>query len=153
MIKNLKLSTFMCGCFAVFSSVFFVQSLSYSYWNKQFAPGAGFIPRWVSGILIILSVIAFIQSLKEDGLRLSEALPKGKYKFNTLMCWSILLLFAFFAEKLGLVLTGTAMLTILFKMGFKWPKAIVLGLGVSLVCFFVFKILLQVDVPVNQFGF
>lgn len=153
MTKKLKLSTVVSLCFIIFSSMYFLQSLTYKYWNTQYAPGAGFLPRWVGGLLLILSIIAVIQSFKQEGIKLSEALPKGKGTVNVIICWIAMLFFAFFAEILGLIITGIIMLATLFSRGMKWHKAFIISVIVTLCCFFIFKILLQVQIPENQFGF
>lgn len=148
---KLKFSTVVSIALILFSSAYFIQSLQYEYWYG-YGPGAGFMPRWSSGFMLGLSIICLIQSIKEDGIKLSEFLPKGVGRVNLLITWLGLICFALFAKKLGLIVTSIILLTILFNRGTKLRRAFILAVIVSLCCFVLFKIILQVPVPVNKFG-
>ena len=153
MTKKLKLSTVVCICFVLFAAFYFIQALGYRYWNSSFAPGPGFIPQWTGGGLLVLSIVATMQSFKQEGNKLSDILPKGLGRKNIITCWIALLFFAFFAETLGFIVTSTVMLTVLFNLGIKkWYKAFIIGLLVTLCCYLIFNTLLQVHVPANIFG-
>jgi len=103
--------------------------------------------------MFVLSVIAFVQSLKEDGITLERVLPANRTsRINLYVCWGGLIFFLIFVKKLGFVITSGVLLSALFSRGTKWPKAILLSIIVSLCCFVVFKIVLQVQIPTNQFG-
>ena len=122
-------------------------------WSNRYAPGPGFIPRWVSGIMIILSIIALIESLKKDGITLDKVLPKNRTsRMNLYVCWVGLVLFLAFVKKLGFTISSIILLSALFSRGTKWSQAIILGSIVSVFAFVIFKIVLQVQIPVNQFG-
>ena len=73
---KIKLSTIVCGAFIILSLLYFLEGMSMRYWSSQYAPGPGFIPRWIGGIMIVLSVIAFVQSFRREGITLGEILPK-----------------------------------------------------------------------------
>lgn len=150
-IKSMKLSTFVCFILIIFTSVYFTQSFTYVYWDG-YGPGAGFMPRWCSGILLILLIVYFVKSLKEEGINLSEAFPKGIGRINILITWAALIFFAVFSKKMGLVITSIVMLTVLFGRSMKWYKAVLIGTVVTLCCFYLFKIVLKVPVPVNKLG-
>lgn len=153
MIKKVKVSTAVCGGFIVFSAFFLYEALKLEYWSSKYAPGPGFIPRWAGGAMLVLSIIAFVQSLREDGVTLSEALPSDlKRRINLYVCWAGLIFFLLFVEKLGFVITGSILLTALFSRGAKWYKAAIMGVIVTLFFFFIFKTVLQVQVPSNTFG-
>lgn len=123
------------------------------YWSNRYAPGPGFIPRWVSGIMIVLSIIALIGSFKKDGITLDKVLPKDrKSRINLYVCWLGLIFFLVFIKKLGFTITSIILLSALFSRGTKWSRAIILGTIVSVCAFVIFKIVLQVQIPVNQFG-
>ena len=103
--------------------------------------------------MLILSIIAFIQSFKEEGITLAEALPKDpKCRMNLFLCWACLIFFYLFVKRLGFVVTSSIVLATLFSRGTKWKLALPLSVIVSLICFFVFKVLLQVQIPTNTFG-
>lgn len=152
-MKKIKLNTVICFCFMLFSMFYFYNAMQLKLWSSKYAPGPGFIPRWVSGFMFVLSVIAFVQSLKEDGITLEKVLPVSRTsRINLYVCWGGLIFFLIFIKKLGFVITSGVLLSALFSRGTKWPKAILLSIIVSLCCFVVFKIVLQVQIPTNQFG-
>lgn len=152
-MKKVKLNTFVCACFAIVSTIYFVVALDLKYWSSQYAPGPGFIPRWVGGAMMVLSVIGFFQSFKEEGITMAEVLPKQKScRVNLYVCWGGLVFFLMFVKTLGFVVTASILLAALFSRGTKWTRAIPASITVTLICFFIFKVLLQVQVPVNQFG-
>jgi hypothetical protein len=153
MKRKLALNTLVCLVFILYSSVYFIIAFSYKYLNGRYAPGAGFIPRWTSGILLGLSILGFLRSLKEDGVKISELFPRTKGTLYLFISWGALLFFVFFLKILGIVITGSITLSILFGMGMKWYKAIPISIIVSLSAFYVFRILLTIPIPVNRFGF
>lgn len=152
-MKKIKLDTVICFCFILFSLFYFYFAMHLKLWGGKYAPGPGFIPRWVSGMMFVLSVIAFVNSLKGNGITLKEALPANiTSKINLFVCWGGLIFFLIFVKKIGFLVTSIILLSALFSRGTKWPKAILLGSIVSVVCFVIFKMVLQVQIPVNQFG-
>ena len=154
MLNKIKLGTAISGFFLVLSLGYFMIAMGLKYWSATYAPGPGFIPRWTSGALVLLSIFTLIKSLKEKGPDLSEVLPKDrKGRINLFVCWGALLFLLFFVEKLGFVLTGSIALTAMFSRGVSWQKAVLFGVSFTLICFFIFRVLLQMSIPVNQFGF
>ena len=154
MLKKIKLNTAVSGGFILFSLFMLYHAFNLKFWSSKYAPGPGFIPRWAGGALLVLSIIAFIQSFKEDSITLDQVLPKERsYRVNLYVCWIGLIFFLLFTKTLGFVTTGSILLIALFSRGTKWKVAIPAGIGVTLVFFFIFKELLQVQVPVNAFGF
>ncbi|MFA5026538.1 MAG: tripartite tricarboxylate transporter TctB family protein [Candidatus Methylomirabilota bacterium] len=149
--SDLKLSTVVTFVLIVLSSAYFLESFNFVYWQK-YGPGPGFAPRWASLITLGLLILCFFQSFKGEGIRLSETFPKGDGRVNILVTWASLILFVLFSKTLGFTVTSIAMLTVLFGRNMKWPKAVLISVIVSLCCFFIFKSLLQVPVPVNRFG-
>lgn len=153
MLDKIKLNTVMCGIFLAFALFYFYIAMGLKYWGGAYAPGPGFIPRWTSGAMIVLSAFALKKSFKEKGPVLSEVLPKDRTgRINLFVCWGALLFLMFFVEKLGFVLTASLALTAMLSRGTKWPKAALIGVSLTLICFVIFKVLLQMQIPVNQFG-
>lgn len=152
-MRKIKLSTVVCICYLLFSIFYFYHAMQLKLWSNRYAPGPGFIPRWVSGIMIILSIIALIESFKKDGITLDKVLPKNRTsRMNLYVCWVGLVLFLAFVKKLGFTISSIILLSALFSRGTKWSQAIILGSIVSVFAFVIFKIVLQVQIPVNQFG-
>lgn len=150
-VKNLKISTIVCLVLILFSAVYITQSLLYDYWHG-YGPGAGFVPLWSSGIMLALSIISLIQSFKTEGIKISEFFPPGAAKGNIVITCLALIFFAIFSTILGMVVTSTVMLTLLFGRSLKWSKALFYSVMVSVCCFVLFKIILQVPIPTNSFG-
>ena len=154
MLSKIKLNTVVCAIFLGFSIFYFWVAMGLRYWGPHYAPGPGFIPRWVSGAAIVLSLFAFINSFKEEGIVLSDILPKGRAgKINLFVCWGALLFLLFFTTTLGFVVTASIALTAMLSRGTSLPKAALIGVSLTLICFFIFRVLLQMQIPVNQFGF
>lgn len=153
MLNKIKLNTVVCAVFLGFALFYFYGAMGLKYWSGAYAPGPGFIPRWVSGAMVVLSAIALINSFKEKGLVLSEILPKERSsRINLFVCWGALLFILLFVEKLGFLVTASIALTAMLSRGTKWLKAATIGVSLSLICFFIFRVLLQMQIPVNQFG-
>lgn len=154
MLKKIKLDTVICSCLLAFGVFFFYHATTLAYWSNRYAPGPGFIPRWTGGFLIFLSLIALIQSLKENGITLDRILPEIRSsRINLYVCWGGLLFFVLFVDILGFVTSSTILLTALFSRGTSFKKAALFGFSVTLFFFFIFKIVLQVQIPTNIFGF
>ena len=152
-MKKIKLNTVVCSCYLIFSIFFFYHAMQLKLWSNRYAPGPGFIPRWVSGIMIILSIIALIESFKKDGITLDKVLPENRAsRINLYVCWGGLVFFLVFIKKLGFTISSIILLSALFSRGTKCPKAIILGSIISVIAFVIFKIVLQVQIPINQFG-
>jgi hypothetical protein len=153
MLKKIQVNTAICGVFVLASLFYFFESMKLGYWSGQFAPGPGFIPRWAGGIMAILSIIAFISSFREKSITLAEILPKERScRINLYVCWGGLLFFVLLVKRIGFLPTSFVLLSALFSRGTNWKKAIFVGAIVTICCFVVFKILLQVQIPTNKFG-
>lgn len=151
-IRKIKFSTLVCLIFVLFSGAYLLESFNYTYW-LNYTPGAGFMPRWVGALMMGISIICLVQSFRGDGITVSEVLPKGSGRINLFIVWAVMIFFILFAKVLGFVVTSTAVLAALFSRGYKWPKAIFLGVLVSVICYVLFKVLLGVPIPTNKLGF
>lgn len=154
MLDKIKLNTVVCALFLGFAIFYFYVSMGLKYWSSTYAPGPGFIPRWASGAMVLLSAFALITSFKEKGVVLSDILPKERSsRINLFVCWGALLFLLLFVTRLGFVITASVALTVMLSRGTNWLKASLIGVSLTLICFYVFRFLLQMQIPVNQFGF
>jgi len=135
----------------LFSVFVFWQSFSLHY-RTAFGPGPGMFPRWLSGILIVLSLVYIWQSARKEIFRLSEILPKGEGLINILSVLLSVFVFMVIVNHTGFMIAGTAMLFIVLFRHFKWYAALIIAFVVTLILFLIFKPLLGVPIPVNQFG-
>ena len=148
---NFNLSSCVSCISLIYGIVFLTQSLKWPYW-MGYGPGAAFVPIWCNSLLIVFSIWCLYRSLKEKGTKISEILPKGIGRTNLLITWGAMFLFIALVKYIGLIISSSLMLTLLFSRGYKWYKALLMGVTVTVICFYVFGVLLQVPVPVNKFG-
>jgi putative tricarboxylic transport membrane protein len=138
--------------FTVFGIVMLVNSLSYKY-SSNMGPGPGMFPLWLSGILILLSLLSIVQSIKKDRTTFAEILPKGKDLKKLILILAALAGFILIIQFAGFVIAGIVFLFILLAGEYKWYVNLAISIGVSVLLFWVFGILLSVPLPVNSFGF
>lgn len=150
-LKNLKLSSVVSFLLILFAAFFLWQSQQYQYWSG-YGPGAGFVPSWCNGGLLILAVVAFIQSFKQSGIKVMDLFPSELARKNILISWGALIFFAVFCKILGFTITSILTLYVLFRRGLDKKKSIICSVVVAILAFFLFKSVLMVQVPVNQFG-
>lgn len=137
--------------FLIVGGIVFIQSLSLDYYS-EFGPGPGLLPMWISGLMIILSIINIISSLKKDAIKLSDVMPKGEGLINVLLTAGSLLLFIIIVPFAGFCIASFLMLSIVFLRGYKWYIGMGLSAGITLLLFWVFGSILNVPLPVNSFG-
>ncbi|HEY8529040.1 MAG TPA: tripartite tricarboxylate transporter TctB family protein, partial [Paenibacillaceae bacterium] len=134
-----------------FSVFVFWQSFSLKY-RTAFGPGPGMFPRWLSGILIVLSAIYIWQSARKEIYRVSDVLPKGKNLWDVASVVVAVILFMLLVNRTGFMVAGTAMLLIVLIRHFKWYAALAVAFVTSLILFLIFRQLLGIPLPVNAFG-
>ena len=150
--KKVQLSTIVSLVLFLFSALYFYQSMQYAYW-VAYGPGAGFVPSWVSGLCTVLCGICTFNSLRENGLELRDAFPKGIARMNLFTFWAGLLFFIIVVPVLGFLVTSVVLLSVLYSLGEKNRiKAVCYGIVTTAIAYGIFKILLKVPVPVNHFG-
>ena len=153
MLEKIKISTVVCVIFLAFSLLYFYYAMGLKYWGNVYAPGPGFIPRWTSGAMALLSAFALMKSFKDESPTLDKILPQERSsKINLFVCWGSLLFLLFFTNILGFLVTASVSLTAMLSRGTTWKRAALIGVSFTLICFFVFRVLLKMPIPVNQFG-
>ena len=135
----------------IYAIIIFQQSQSLDY-STRLGPGPGFFPLWLSGILIVLTLLYIVDSIRHDVVKVSEILPGGKASQNILSTVAGLILFPIVVPYLGFVISATMLQFIMFVRDFKWYTALGISVGVSVVLFLGFQSLLGVSLPVNDFG-
>ncbi len=134
-----------------FSGTIFFKSFEYAYYGG-YAPGPGLFPRWLGGILLLLSVLFIIDSIRNGAIDIHNLLPQGSGRKKIGAVFIALLLFLFSVSHVGYTLASVLMLFILFMGGYKWYSSLVFSLCVSFAVYYIFKYLLSVPLPVNSFG-
>ncbi len=116
-------------------------------------PGAGFIFFWSGLILVVLSLIAFAESLR-NGEEASPGIGALNWRKIVLVLLA-LLLYAFFLERLGFVLTTFLLLSFLLGLieGAHWGKSLGVASAAALGSYAVFELWLKIRLPHGIFGF
>jgi putative tricarboxylic transport membrane protein len=133
--------------------VMFVKSLSLGFYS-EYGPAPGFFPRWLSGLLIILSLLYIWESIKKHEFFTSEMFPKDKKAlYGIVSTIGGLLLFAIAVPLLGFVVPCSVFIFVMLIRDYKWYKAMTASVLASLLLMYVFQSLLGVSLPVNSLGF
>jgi putative tricarboxylic transport membrane protein len=130
--------------------VFFVYSLMYPY-TSELGPGPGFLPLWLSGILFILSLSYLYVAFKGEDF--VEPMPDKQGLKNIIFILLCMIIFVVMLPLAGFVISGTVFLYVLFAQNYKWHIALFTALGSSVFLFVLFSKFLQVNLPVNIWGF
>jgi putative tricarboxylic transport membrane protein len=147
-----KLPAGFWGGIAVLTTglVFFFYSGSYPY-TSEYGPGPGMFPRWISGILILLSGFYIFASLK--GKDSSDKMPDRKGLLNMLFLILCMALFVLLLPVLGFNLCASATLFALLFRAYPWFVNLAISIGSSVSLYAIFSIGLGVRLPVNTLGF
>lgn len=148
-MKNL--GVYISVFFLLYGGVIFREAISMDYYS-DYGPGPGLLPLWVSGMIIFSSLCYLLVTLKKEIILFSSILPKGEGLKNVIVTVSAFLLFVILVPYTGFVISSTLMLFLMFKRGYKWYWSLGLSAVVTGIVFFVFDVLLQVPLPVNEYG-
>lgn len=132
----------------LFSITFFLEALSYKYYDK-YSPGPGLFPTWLSGALIILTIPHIIGSFRKKELKISDLIPSKegmRYILSIIISIAVFLLLVGFV---GYIISSIVMLLILLSLHFKWYWSIGISVIITFLLYFIFQGLLSVPLPVN----
>ena len=136
----------------VFAGTFFYQALGYDFYSK-YGPGPGLFPIWLSGSLVVLTLLYIVDSVRKSGISIRDILPKGAGLKNVATVFASLLAFLVVMPFAGYTIASVIMLFILFHREYKWYSGLGISIAVSLTIFYLFKSFLGVPLPTNPFGF
>jgi putative tricarboxylic transport membrane protein len=116
-------------------------------------PGSGFIFFWSGLILVILSIVDLTEFLHN-----TEGLVRKTGKVNWIKIALVilsLLLYAFFLERLGFMLTTFVLLSFLLGLieRIDWVRSFGLASAAALGSFTIFEVWLKIRLPKGIFGF
>ncbi|MFC0273294.1 tripartite tricarboxylate transporter TctB family protein [Metabacillus herbersteinensis] len=134
----------------LFSGLVFWQSNKLDY-SGPLGFGPGFLPFWLSLVLMILSIIYLLMALK-DSIPINEILPKGQALREFLVIIGSMVLFVFLVEFTGFVIAGTLSLIMLLYRKFKWYYSLTISIGITTIIFLIFAKALAIPLPVNSLG-
>lgn len=135
----------------VYASVVFWQSLTLDYFSRM-GPGPGFFPRWLSGILFVLTLVYMWDAMKKNVLTLRDLLPTGRALGNMAAMLGGLVLFTLLLNYTGFIAAAVILLFIMFIRDFRWYYALGASAVIAILLYFVFQTLLGVSLPTNNFG-
>ncbi|WP_279386458.1 tripartite tricarboxylate transporter TctB family protein [Paenibacillus xerothermodurans] len=141
----------MAAFFLLFSGIMLWESSSMDYYG-EYGPGPGMLPLWVSGLIFVCSIVYLCIALKKEIVPVSKILPRGEGLINVLVCIGSLILFMIIAPLWGFLIGSTLSLFLLFSRGYKWYWSLGLSASTASIVFWMFGIVLQVPLPVNDFG-
>ena len=137
--------------FLIFGIIIFSQSLKLEYYTKL-GPGPGFFPLWLSGALILVTLLYFWESYQKDIISVADVLPEKEAWFNILIAVASLIFFALTLNDLGFILSGSLMFFFMLFRAYKWYSALIISVITNIILFVVFNTLLSVTLPTNMFG-
>ncbi|MDF2647818.1 MAG: hypothetical protein K0Q73_3623 [Paenibacillus sp.] len=139
------------GClFLLVSGLMLWMSFSLDYYNSldtSLGPGPGLFPRWLSGTLLLLSILYIAESLREKAILWSTVMPKGRDMRNVITATVALILLMIALPWVGFVIAGSLMLFILLVRFYPWHWATLISVTASLFLYFVFNDWLKVPLP------
>jgi len=117
-------------------------------------PGPGFFPFWLGMAMVIVSLALIIQFRRAKAEGPTPGLWKGLRWEKILYTLSALLFYAFFLEFLGYIIATFLLMFFLFRAieGQRWSVVIFGSIVTSLVTYSLFKLWLQVQLPVGLWG-
>jgi putative tricarboxylic transport membrane protein len=135
----------------IFSGTIFWQALSYDYFS-DFGPGPGLFPLWLSGALIVFSLLYIVQSCRKEGVTLAQLLPQGSGLRKVISIMAATVVFLILVPFSGYVIASVIMLFILFFREYKWYWGLVISIVITMALFYTFQTFLNVPLPEISFG-
>ena len=116
-------------------------------------PGSGFIFFWSGLILVILSFIVFAEDRRSTEEMVHETGDTNWAKIALVIL--SLVLYAFFLERLGFVMTTFVLLSFLLGWigGTNWVRSLGVASAAALGSFAIFELWLKIRLPKGIFGF
>lgn len=135
-------SLFLCSI----ALLFFIVGLSYPY-NTDLGPGPGFVPVWISGIMVILTFILTIISIKNHTK--GNFITSKKGLINFLIYIMLLILTVILTKLIGLVISLALFCLAVFKVvdRYNWKDSVLVSVGVAIIIFVIFDYWLQIPLP------
>lgn len=118
------------------------------------APGAGFIPVLIGGLLSLLSVVLLLITAAKHPAQPETGSRAAKTHWrNVVPALISLILYILLLNPLGYVVTTCFFLLYLLKFigGKRWGASIAISVMASVASYLVFKVLLEVRLPAGMF--
>lgn len=136
----------------IFGIIIFFQSFSFDYYN-QYGPGPGFLPLWLSGALIVLTLAYICRCMFVERVTFEKILPQKEGARKLVLIISTLIGFIIAIPYMGFIVSSILLLFLLLADGYKWYFNLTISIGISIFLFWIFSSFLGVPLPVSGFGF
>lgn len=144
-MNNIKPGIWAGSIIFAVSLFMFIVSFQYPYLSA-IGPGPGFFPVWISGILIILSILYIYESMKGKN-ESTEVWPTGGSFKGILFIMMSLFLFVLLFSLFGFIIAGVLFMYLLFYKGYKWYINLSMSVGITFLIYWMFNYLLDVHLP------
>ncbi len=142
---------FVAGsCLLLFSMAFLREAMRYKY-SGSLGLGPGFFPMWLCCILTVLSLVYIGMSFKEKGVT-KKIMPNAVSQRNIMLILVSMLSFVVLLNYFGFIISSTLFLMVLFYGSYKWYIGLGISLTVSLFLFWLFQIILEIQLPALALG-
>ncbi|MDU4961779.1 MAG: tripartite tricarboxylate transporter TctB family protein [Sporomusaceae bacterium] len=128
----------------LFALIFFGYSLQYPY-KGDLGPGPGFFPLWLSGILIILSLVYIYEAWR--GQDSAETMPGSQGRKNILFILITMILYLILLPLAGFIPASILFLFPLLYKSYRWQVSLAIAVGMSLLLYVLFSVLLEIQLP------
>ena len=132
--------------FLLFALLFFRMSFNLSYMSKLGA-GPGMYPRWLSGVAVVVALVYIWQSVKGQQFLVGECFPSRKELINVGSVFLSCLVFLLLLNHVGFIVAGSLLMFIMFVRHYLLWQAVALSIGISSVCYVLFKVCFSVPLP------
>ena len=132
--------------FLMFSLLFFRLSFDLSYMSRL-GPGPGMYPRWLSGIASVVALAYIWQSFNHPEFRFGACFPSRRELLNVASVFVSSLVFLLVLNHTGFIVAGALLLFILFARNYRLWLAVALSVGITALCYLVFKVFFSVPLP------
>lgn len=150
MLKKLSPDSYAALISILLSIVFLYLSSQYDYTGRRWI-GPGFFPVWICGVWLVLSVVYFIQTIRRRGNEetgeVQDIIPKGKAGRRILITAANLILFIVLFKFVGFIAASVIFLFILLYGAYRWYVSLSVAIGVTLLLYWLFGIMLKVNIP------
>lgn len=116
--------------------------------TQELDPGVAALPRIIA---VLIGVLALVPLVRPEG---GEELPRGGAALRVVGTVALLSVYALVLDSVGFVFTTIAfLLAELLLIGVRRPLTLIfVSVGVSLGLFYLFRVLLEVSLPVSGLG-
>lgn len=138
--------------FLGYSAILFFGSFSFYYYTP-YGPGPGFLPRWLGGIMFIVTLCYIWTSFRDKIILAGELFPRGSALYDILLTVGGLCIMAVLIDHTGFVISASVLLFLMTMRHYRWYYALPAAIAVAFVILTVFQNILGVPLPVNDYGF